>query len=288
MKISIVIVTYNSENHIFDCLESIFLFNDIGNQLEIIIVDNSVKDSEPLFNAIKNCYPNNRIKLIKNEKNGGYGQGNNVGISQAEGDVILIMNPDVRLMMPIFNDAIAVFESKNAVMFGMTQMVSETTKGLSFYTINPSIPIINVLEVVIRNRFGLYSQKTMCISGACFFLDKKSFEEINLFDENIFMYGEENDIHYRFRKLLPKKKIIFNPNLKYLHLVDGRFPDIQTKKKMLQATIYFCKKNSLNVSQLIQNEIIGVKFWIVIEKLKGKKDYSTFYSKWLIELKKLQ
>ena len=45
-KISIVIVTYNSDNHISDCLESIFKYNDIGDALEIIIVDNMSKNTD--------------------------------------------------------------------------------------------------------------------------------------------------------------------------------------------------------------------------------------------------
>lgn len=41
-RVSVIIVTYNSEKHIYDCLSSIYRYNDIGDLLEVIIVDNSI------------------------------------------------------------------------------------------------------------------------------------------------------------------------------------------------------------------------------------------------------
>ena len=101
-KISIIIVTYNSELHIYDCLDSIFKYNDIGDDLEIIIVDNMSNNVDQMFTSIKEKYAST-VKLVKNHINGGYGQGNNVGIRLAKSDIIMIMNPDVRLLQPVFN-----------------------------------------------------------------------------------------------------------------------------------------------------------------------------------------
>ena len=56
----------------------------------------------------------------------------------------------------------------------------------------------------------------MCITGACLFLNKNLFEQIGLFDENIFMYSEEDDIHYRILK--SGYDIRFFSNLYYYHL----------------------------------------------------------------------
>ena len=98
--ISVIIVTYNSETYIYDCLDSLFKNNDIDDRLEVIIVDNMSVHVNSMFETIKSRYKN-RVTLIKNNKNGGYGQGNNVGINNSSAPIIMIMNPDVRLVAPI-------------------------------------------------------------------------------------------------------------------------------------------------------------------------------------------
>ena len=99
-RVSVIIVTYNSEKHIYDCLSSIYRYNDIGDLLEVIIVDNNSCNKDLMFESINRLYP--QTKLIDNPKNGGYGQGNNMGVKNSLGDIILIMNPDVRMVEPLF------------------------------------------------------------------------------------------------------------------------------------------------------------------------------------------
>ena len=95
-KLSIVIVTYNSEKDIFDCISSIYKHNDIDEQdLEVIVVDNNSPNGKAMFRQLNKQF-GNRITLFGNDHNGGYGQGNNVGIRLASSPVVMIMNPDVR------------------------------------------------------------------------------------------------------------------------------------------------------------------------------------------------
>ena len=110
-RLSIIIVTYNSEHDIYDCVSSIMKFSDIPlSEIELIIVDNNSRDTDTMFIKLKELYGND-IVLIKNTHNGGYGQGNNVGIKKATAPVILIMNPDVRLIEPFFKTAVEAFEN---------------------------------------------------------------------------------------------------------------------------------------------------------------------------------
>ncbi len=102
-KISTVIVTYNSEAHIYDCLDSLFKYNDIGDDLEVIVVDNCSQKFTDMKDRIENKYAKS-VTVISNLCNGGYGQGNNVGIKASHAPIIMIMNPDVRLVMPVFHD----------------------------------------------------------------------------------------------------------------------------------------------------------------------------------------
>ena len=78
-QISLIIVTYNSNRIIKKCIDNLLKYNDIGSELEIIIVDNS---HHTVFIELKQLLQANydkRIRIVKNNKNGGYGQGNNLG-----------------------------------------------------------------------------------------------------------------------------------------------------------------------------------------------------------------
>ena len=77
-KLSIIIVLYNSGKLIFECLDSLYRYNDIGSSLEIILVDNCSSDREFVFDKVRKDYPSDII-LIKSLINGGYGHGNNQG-----------------------------------------------------------------------------------------------------------------------------------------------------------------------------------------------------------------
>ena len=55
-KISIIIVTYNSQSHIYDCISSINQYNDIGDELEIIIVDNMSDAVDDMFSSIRDKF----------------------------------------------------------------------------------------------------------------------------------------------------------------------------------------------------------------------------------------
>ena len=70
-RLSIIIVTYNSEHDIFNCVESIKKYCDIQrNELELIIVDNNSRSPQPMFAQLKSIWGDD-IVLIENNKNSG-------------------------------------------------------------------------------------------------------------------------------------------------------------------------------------------------------------------------
>ena len=86
--ISVVVLNYNAGELLLNCIESIK--KSIYKNLEIIVVDNISTDKSQKM--CKEKYPD--IKLIQNDKNFGYCEGNNIGIREAKGDYIIILNPD--------------------------------------------------------------------------------------------------------------------------------------------------------------------------------------------------
>lgn len=275
-RLSIIIVTYNSEKDIFDCISSIKQWSDIPfEELEVIIVDNNSRNTDSMFEQLRSLYSND-IVLIKNTHNGGYGQGNNMGIRRATAPVILIMNPDVRMMEPVFKTTLDAFERNNSLcMYGMKQMLSATeVSSNSFccaYTVNG---YLQTIMTSIGNRYDYYLPRYMHFSGSCFFIRKEMFEQVGLFDETIFMYGEEEDIHYRMRKN-GFKQMIYNPKLHYIHLTKEREPNLAYETKLLDVAIEHSRKKEYDVSKTIKNRLRNNTILLLREKVLvflGKKD----------------
>jgi GT2 family glycosyltransferase len=84
--LSIIILTYNSEKDIYSCLDSVYQHNDIGEALEVIVVDNQSNEFAAMQQEIAKRYP--EVIITQNTHNGGYGQGNNVGIRMAHTPII--------------------------------------------------------------------------------------------------------------------------------------------------------------------------------------------------------
>lgn len=236
--ISFVIVTYKSIDLIQDCIDSIFEFSE-GN-FEVIVVDNSPKeDSEVLKKFLIENYQAT-VKFIRNERNGGYGQGNNVGVKNSKGDLIAIVNPDIR-----FTESFAptvrnqFLSNKNLSLLGFKQLGG---RNLSFY-VKPEyfIPVIDKVIVKVFNKFNWFHSKYLYLSGACLFLRKEYFVKAGLFDENIFLYFEEPDVSNRLSKL--GHQIKFDKSIKYIHLVGDRSEISEgTFKSWLDSLIYYLEK----------------------------------------------
>ena len=86
--ISIIILNYNAGNLLIDCVSSIMKSNI--KDFEIILIDNCSSDNSHL--ECKKKFDN--VKLIENKENLGCCEGNNVGLRVAQGEFIVILNPD--------------------------------------------------------------------------------------------------------------------------------------------------------------------------------------------------
>ena len=90
-KVSIIILNYNAGDLLEKCISSVVESN--YENFEIILVDNASKDQS--HKKCKEKFP--QIKLIENKENLGYCQGNNVGLEQADGEYIIILNLDTEV-----------------------------------------------------------------------------------------------------------------------------------------------------------------------------------------------
>ena len=269
-KLSIIIVTYNSEKDIYECLDTIYSHCDIPiKELEVIIVDNNSTDCDTMFNKLKTLWGEDII-LIKNSSNGGYGQGNNVGIKQCSAPVVLIMNPDVRLVCPIFRKAINLFsKNKNMCILGMKQWLTLNEPSSNSFTCTSRMNgYLSTILSALCTRLDIYLAKYMYFSGSCFFINKAMFETVGLFDESVFLYGEEDDIHYRLMHRFKDCKMIYNKNLRYLHLTKERQPDIKYEKTLIDVAVIQNQKKGYNEDKTLKNRLRCINLLILRERLR--------------------
>lgn len=253
-QVSIIIVTYNSEKDIFDCVASIEEYADIPKQdIELIVVDNCSREPDVMFDRLRQQWGED-IVLIKNTRNGGYGQGNNVGIRQATAPVVLIMNPDVRLISPFFKRPLMAFhEDPKLVMYGMKQMYTPSVPSTnSFWVSIYRNGYLRCILTPLCGRLDWYISRLMYVSGSCFYVRKEMFVSVGMFDEEVFMYGEEGDIHYRLTRKFGYH-IQYDKSIRYIHLMLGRKPDLKYEAKMLEVDMFHYNKKGIPVKKCLKN-----------------------------------
>ena len=262
-KLSVIIVTYHSEKDIYDCLSSVWGNCDIPrDDLEVIVVDNS-PDSEPMFGELRERYGDG-IRLVHNTHNGGYGQGNNVGIRLAEAPLLLIMNPDVRLASPFFRRAVEAFEKDPLLcMYGAKQMQTPTMVSRSSFICSYMMNgYVRTFMEAFCNRLDWYLPRHCCFSGSCFFVNKKKFESVGLFDEDVFMYGEEYDIHCLMMRL-HGPHFTYDTRLRYIQTTHDRKPNLQYELTIAKVALRNNEKNGFSKQKSMRSliAICNCRLW---------------------------
>ena len=260
-ELSVIIVTFNSEPDIYGCLESLFTHNDLGDALEVIIVDNNSQEFAHMEQEIAKQY-GERVKVLRNIQNGGYGQGNNIGIRQASSPIIMIMNPDVRLKEISLKKIVSRYKKDNRLAIcGFKQIINEQGKtGQSFSILNHYSGLIRLFGNIIAKRLDCFCWRHMYFCGACFCVRKNMFEQAGLFDEQIFLYGEENDIHYRIHQTVPKAHDIYLRNFTYLHPTDNRPTTDKQIAQRIASNEYVMQKQGRAKGTYIRSEEQRVKW----------------------------
>lgn len=267
-RLSVVIVTYNSLGDIFECLDSVFGFSDIPHdELEVIVVENNSPQGDEMISGIT-CRYGDKVVTVRNDRNGGYGQGNNVGIRMAHAPVILVMNPDVRLAEPVFCEALKAFENPAICMYGIKQYNSYTNKSHNSIIVSSRVNgYLRTLLMPLFNRLDLYFAGFMYFSGSFFFVRKEMFESVGLFDESVFMYAEEEDIHFRLTKRFGPHHV-YNPKRHYVHLSYNRKETLNYCIATLDSLIAVSVKNGVSKRRILRNYLRITNVKLLRERIR--------------------
>ena len=194
-NLSVVIVSFHSEDVIHNCIKSII------DKIEIIVVENS--GNKEFADKIENQYKN--VKCILSPQNLGMGAGNNLGLKYIKTDYVFILNPDVILEKNTIEEII--IASKKLENFGLIAPISDNIKRPN-YKINKRNKSTSTIDPF----------KVESVDGFAMILNLRTLKKIdhfkdnNFFDENIFLYLENDDLCKRIIKyenifIVPKSQI---------------------------------------------------------------------------------
>jgi GT2 family glycosyltransferase len=202
LKLSVVILNYNVRYFLELCLKSVF--EAIRNiEAEVIVVDNASKDDSCLM--IKELFP--EIVLIENKENLGFSKGNNIGVTQAKGEYICILNPDTVVPEDIFDKLIAFSKTKEKLGIVGCKLINGS--GAFLPESKRNIPYVKAaVKKLLGNPEDYYAEEINenetgevdVLVGAFMLLKRDVYNKIGGFDEDYFMYGEDIDISYKALK----------------------------------------------------------------------------------------
>lgn len=269
-KISLIIVAYRNGEVLKRNLECIRRYNDIGDDLEVIIVDNGSEE-----NTIKGYIAETGIDncIYINNSNQGYGAGNNLGVLLSEGEILGFINPDIYMFEPVLSRIYDRFMSDEKLATLGCKLYFEDMRPSRSFTFEYEDSLIKKWQNRSRNKRDDFHPDEMFTSGADLFIRKDLFYQAGKFDENYFMYYEEADLKNRLRRYDPDLKYVYDKDLGFIHLGGSEVFDDFRFRKLNESAIYYGKKWNLDYKKKIKYEYDSHKLKRFVYRLINKKKY---------------
>ncbi|MCX7549296.1 glycosyltransferase family 2 protein [Xanthomarina sp. F2636L] len=202
MKLSVIILNYNVRYFLELCLRSAEAA--ISNMdAEIIVIDNNSSDDS--CQMVKQLFPN--IKLIENKSNDGFSTGNNIGIKQAQGEYLCILNPDTVVAEDTFEILLKFADATPNLGILGCKLIDGKGGFLPESKRNIPTPMVSIQKLFGYSKpyyaHHLKSDQTGKVSmlvGAFMIIKKSVYNEVGGLDEDYFMYGEDIDLSYKVLK----------------------------------------------------------------------------------------
>ena len=272
MKLSVIIVNYNVEFFLEQCLNAVYkaLKNVEG---EVFVVDNNSIDGS--LAMVRDKFP--QVQLIANKDNVGFSRANNQALRIAKGEYHLLLNPDTIVEEDTFEKVVAFMDEHPdagglgvKMIDGKGNFLPESKRGLptpkdAFYK------IFGLSRLFPKSRrFGRYhlsyldkdeTHEIEILSGAFMLMRKEALDKVGLLDEAFFMYGEDIDLSYRI--VLGGYKNYYYPETRIIH-----YKGESTKKSSVNyvfvfynAMIIFARKHFSSKNARIYSFLINLAIY---------------------------
>lgn len=226
MQLSIIIVSYNTEELLTDCLNSVAKSTK-GLEAETFVIDNNSQDRT--VETVKQKFL--WVKLIANTKNLGFSKANNLALKIATGKYILVLNPDTVPGKDTIPKMLEFMDKNTEYSMATCKVELESGKldldaRRRFPTPWRSFCHFSHLSKIFKN-ITFFSEYYMddvpedqehevdACAGAFMFIRSSALKKVGFFDEDFFFYGEDLDLCYRFKQ--NGYKIIYTPITKIIH-----------------------------------------------------------------------
>ncbi|MBI5566777.1 MAG: glycosyltransferase family 2 protein [Chloroflexi bacterium] len=298
--VSIVILNYNTRDLLIACLESIQTYVA---DCEIIVVDNASTDQSALI--VQQKFP--AVELIVSPENCGFARGMNVGLRAVTAPWILALNADTTLR----------FDTLPPLMQAMSQLPDAGIVGPVQYLpavadrLGPQLASVFPDPTLLREagRLLLFSDSLLArlkrgawrseppgpprrvawLMGAALLFRRECLTDLEGFDENQFMYGEDWDICYRARRagwqvyLVPEAKIFHHENAAgKKHFASNRLAAV------LRANLYFHQKHYGQVSRRMLAGLnligAGLRLMLLLPRQAIGRSAPAYVARWQAQL----
>jgi len=225
--ISVIIVNYNTRQLLLDCLHSVVEAAS-GMPVEIWVVDNASTDGSVA--EVQSSLP--EVHLIVNDTNRGFARANNQALTQASGDILLLLNPDTQVRPGALAPIEQAFESDTEIGVVGPQVLNPDGsiqpscgrfasawteflfQSFLFKVIPSPFPIGAVVHPMQRHQY-ISKHEVDWVTGACLAIRKEVVTRIGLLDEAFFMYGE--DMEWCWRVWRAGYKVSYQPTAQVIH-----------------------------------------------------------------------
>lgn len=284
IKVSIIIINYNGERFIKNCIDSLNILDMDKNNYEVIFADNFSTDNS--VNLIKQNY--SWVRLVKFKENYGFCKGNNLAASYAKGENLFFLNNDTIVEPYAIKRILGKMESDERIGICGCKMMNYDG-SVTFHT---GIGMDFLGWPVIKKN------KIFYIEGSALMIRKNIFDYLEGFDEDYFIFHEDVDLCWRTRLLGYRIETIDTAII--YHYMGGFSGGGEAEEKKRHVTTsfrrYLSEKNTLStllknysfpylifiMPQYIFISSIEVLVFLFLGKLKVVKIYIDAY-KWNIK-----
>ena len=272
MKLALVVLNYNDADNTLKILGNVADYSVFD---KVIVVDNASNDDSKI--RLKSfCEKRDKIFFVENQENKGYGAGNNVGIFVAKKlgmDLALIANPDTdfeervikvvkSVMVKNYNISICAPLVETNDVYGSRENV---LKGASCWPMRDFMhslvengPICRRLFTKAlhydRNFYNAKIKKVGAVLGALLMVRVEDFLRVGGYDENMFLYGEEDLLSKKMADIGKKTVVVTGYKYKHIHSasIKKSLKSLYSRQKIREESTMYFYKNYLKINLLQQ------------------------------------
>lgn len=252
---AVVILNYNDATTTIEILSKIIRYEIITH---IVVVDNCSTDNSL---QILSSHASSKVDVVKSDRNGGYGYGNNYGIrylnEKYKPSHILICNPDIDIEESVLAKMLDVFEKDSKVAVVAPYMLNRDGRkepGTAWrlptkyeYIFSADLIVGHFLRPTYYpnlDKLPDVTKEVDCVAGSLLMVDTAKMLKYGMYDENIFLFGEETTIGSKFKKVGLKTVLLLQETFLHLHGVSinkTTGSEIKKRKLMLASRQYILK-----------------------------------------------